>query len=320
MADAQQNYEDKLYELEKYNQDHIKDVQDMMLNLLAQYRDDIAGLNVTDEERAQMLQDYWEKLQGEYGVFMDKALNDGQFIVDTFSVYDHQLMTDFDDTILSMTSGYKTLEDFMKSFLDASQYMMDQTHDAYSDWDGDWHSIFDIAGVDADNFSGEVTDAMAEFGRVMKTATEDAQKFAEELGKQFDDALENLQGFVNQYDEQIAKIIEDNQKALESIQAFIYEYDRLHADDDKKEKEKKPTTPTTPPGQGGGGSGGSGGGGGSPTPTGPSGGGVCSHSWQLIATKYRVKNNYYHYKDMIYKCSKCGIEKTDTTTERCNFV
>ena len=333
IADAQQNYEDKLYELEKYNQEHVKDMQDMMLNLLAQYRDDIAGLNVTDEERAQMLQEYWEKLQSEYGVFMDKALNDGQFIVDTFGVYDHQLMTDFEDTILSMTSGFSTLEEYLENFLLASQYMMGQTSDAYSDWDGDWHSIFEIAGVDAENFAGEVDEAMADFGKTMEAAVDEAQRFADELDEQFDLALDNLKEFVDEYDKEIKKIVDDNQRALESIQAFIYEYDRLHANDEEEEEEPpKTTTPTTQPGTGGSGSGGGGGGGSgsgggggdASSPTTPVDTGVrryidngdsghsyqkmmSDNTWVTISSSAHTFGAQYPYGGIYYKkCTVCG--------------
>jgi len=49
----------------------------MMLGLMAQYRDEIADLNVTDEERVAMLTDYWNQLMDTYGVLADKALADG---------------------------------------------------------------------------------------------------------------------------------------------------------------------------------------------------------------------------------------------------
>jgi hypothetical protein len=45
---------------------------------MAQYRDEIASLNLTDEERTELLQQYYEELQQQYGVFLDKALKDGQ--------------------------------------------------------------------------------------------------------------------------------------------------------------------------------------------------------------------------------------------------
>jgi hypothetical protein len=45
---------------------------------MIQYRDEIANLNLTDEERTQLLQQYYEELQQQYGVFLNTALTDAQ--------------------------------------------------------------------------------------------------------------------------------------------------------------------------------------------------------------------------------------------------
>lgn len=305
VAEAQQNYEDKLYELEKYNQDHVKELQGQMISAFNDYKNEIESLTTLDgEQKAQLLEDYWTQLQNEYGVFLDKALSDGQFIVETYDAYSHELMTSFSDTILSQVTGFQTLEDMMASFAKASEYMMQLVSDAYSDWDGDWHSIFEIAGVDAENFSGEVSEAMADFGETMDTAVKEAQKFADELGEQFNAALDNLEDFIDKYDKKIQKLIDKNKEAVESILEFIYEYDRLHAKDEEKEKEKeKPTTPTEPTTPTGPGSGGTGTG--PTTPTGPSSGDQPhTHKYQTITTysKYSETHHIVTKQDICVNC------------------
>lgn len=77
-ANAQQNYEDKLFELEQLNQEYTKSVQDLIMDNMIQYRDEIANLNLTDQERTELLQQYYEQLQQEYGVFLNTALTDAQ--------------------------------------------------------------------------------------------------------------------------------------------------------------------------------------------------------------------------------------------------
>lgn len=77
-ADAQQNYEDKLFELEQLNQEYSQNIQDLIMDNMAQYRDEIADLNLTDAERTQMLQQYYEQLQQQYGVFLNGALDDAK--------------------------------------------------------------------------------------------------------------------------------------------------------------------------------------------------------------------------------------------------
>lgn len=77
MAKAQQEFEDKLYDLEKLNQDRVKETQQLMLNAMEKFRDEIADADMNDQEKTQALLDYWRQLQEEYGNLTDTALKNG---------------------------------------------------------------------------------------------------------------------------------------------------------------------------------------------------------------------------------------------------
>lgn len=77
MEKANQAYEDALHDLEELNQNHIRELQSQMLQELADYKNFIAGLNVSDEERAKMLGEKYEELRGIYGTAFGKAIDDG---------------------------------------------------------------------------------------------------------------------------------------------------------------------------------------------------------------------------------------------------
>jgi hypothetical protein len=77
MEKAAQNYEDKLYQLEQLNQNHINEIQSQMLQAFQAYKDQIAGLDMTDEERKNHLISYWNQLQSIYGDAFGKAIDDG---------------------------------------------------------------------------------------------------------------------------------------------------------------------------------------------------------------------------------------------------
>jgi uncharacterized phage infection (PIP) family protein YhgE len=55
---AKQTYEDKLYELKKYNQESMQSFQDALLQAVDEYKNKIADLNLTDEERAQKIKEF----------------------------------------------------------------------------------------------------------------------------------------------------------------------------------------------------------------------------------------------------------------------
>ena len=60
-AQAEQNYEDKLYDLKKYNQDSMKEFEDAMWQAVNEYKNSIADLDLTDEERAQRIHDFQQQ-------------------------------------------------------------------------------------------------------------------------------------------------------------------------------------------------------------------------------------------------------------------
>lgn len=236
---AKQDYEDKLYELEKLNQTHIKETQDLMLNLLAQYRDEIANLNVTDEERAQMLQDYWEHLQEEYGMMLDKALADGAWITRTYDVYDHELIDGWDETLLHATTGFDTLEEYMENFMAASGDMIAGTIDAYTQWGIDYEQIFRDAGTNVDDFADKVDEDMDKVREAMVGGEGDegyggavgaAAEMADKLKEEFEEILENLRNWFSGqggYSSQMDSVIKKNEEVYKSINELINQYARL---------------------------------------------------------------------------------------------
>ena len=132
---AKQNYEDKLYELEKLNQDYVKSVQDLIMDNMAQYRDEIANLNLSDAERTALLQQYYEQLQQQYGVFLDTALTDAQWIEGEFGVVDHNLINDWDETTLAAVTNFETLEAMQEAFVAASNQMVTDLGEIYTTWE-----------------------------------------------------------------------------------------------------------------------------------------------------------------------------------------
>ena len=93
-----------------------------MLNAMEKFRDEIADADMNDQEKTQALLDYWRQLQEEYGNLTDTALKDGKWITDTYDVSNHELTDSFEETLLSLGTGYQTLEDFMNDFRSASAH------------------------------------------------------------------------------------------------------------------------------------------------------------------------------------------------------
>lgn len=227
-ADAQQNYEDKLFELEQLNQEYSKNIQDLIMDNMAQYRDEIADLNLTDAERTQMLQQYYEQLQQQYGVFLNGALDDAKWIEGEFGVIDHHLVNDWDETTLAAVTNFETLEDMQDSFMAASSAMVDDLKVTYDRWVNDWQTVLKTAGDDATNYGNQVkteSENVIEYGQDVVDAYEQQVKDQEE--KVWTPALTNLDAFLTQWKKKIDDQIAKNVELVTSIDSLIRKYGEL---------------------------------------------------------------------------------------------
>lgn len=76
ITNAQQNYDDKLYALEDVTQKRIDSIQEMILAAMEEYINEISQLNITDQERVDLINNHYAELQETYGVFMNQAIMD----------------------------------------------------------------------------------------------------------------------------------------------------------------------------------------------------------------------------------------------------
>ena len=236
VAKAQQEFEDKLYDLEKLNQDRVKETQQLMLNAMEKFRDEIADADMNDQEKTQALLDYWRQLQEEYGNLTDTALKDGKWITDTYDVSNHELTDSFEETLLSLGTGYQTLEDFMNDFRSASATMGDDVAAQYQKWGDYVKAITEAAGINFDNFAQRVADDMDLVIAAMigedgnGGAVGVAKQLADEMGISVDDILKELEGWWNGPEGRSVLMeaeIEENEKTYEQLEKLIANADQI---------------------------------------------------------------------------------------------
>ena len=236
VAKAQQEFEDKLYDLEKLNQDRVKETQQLMLNAMEKFRDEIADADMNDQEKTQALLDYWRQLQEEYGNLTDTALKDGKWITDTYDVSNHELTDSFEETLLSLGTGYQTLEDFMNDFRSASATMGDDVAAQYQKWGDYVKTITEAAGINFDNFAQRVADDMDLVIAAMigedgnGGAVGVAKQLADEMGISVDDILKELEGWWSGPEGRSILMeaeIEENEKTYEQLEKLIANADQI---------------------------------------------------------------------------------------------
>jgi hypothetical protein len=220
-ADAQQSYEDKLYELEKLNQDYIDTMQEQLLTSFAQYKEEIAALNLTDEERAALLEEYWNTLTEKYELYLNGALEDASWITDQVIGLDHELIDSYDETYLAKFTDTTSMMELDEEFKQASQQMISEVNAAYTEFENNTEMVMDAAGTSTTNFASTVEDNMNSTVQKTEEAKNAASELQDEYSDAFSNAADSVSSFAQNYAKQMQTVITNTATSVDSINSLI---------------------------------------------------------------------------------------------------
>lgn len=234
---ARQNYEDKLYELKKYNQESLQSFQDALMQATEDYKEKIADLNLTDEERAQKIKEFQEDWVAHNKDMFQMAIDDAHWIIGEYNGGLDDLIDKFDETILAHETGFTDLEEYMNTFTEASNTMINSVTGAYQQWQINNDLILEAAGTSVDDFKDKVLEDMKDIEESIVGdeegnggAVNAAKTLEEEMKSVFDNILKNLKNWFSGeggYSRQIDNIANKNTALYNSIQQLITQYNAL---------------------------------------------------------------------------------------------
>ena len=274
---AQQNYEDKLRDIQKLAEEHQAELSDAILENQKELSDALISLSEqqweSDEayyaERDRLIAYYTEKdlhLQQEF----DKAVRDSG--------------KNYSDTLLSQITGAQTWEEGHNKLMESTEKAVKNVDKAYSDWKTQVSGAYDAAGTSLDGFKQQVELDSEVIIQKNNAIRDSVQEISDKYTAFLDGVGTKITTFQTKYGEEMSKIIDNNESVVTSVSDMLVEYTKA-----KKEFEdpiKTPEVPDTNPGSGSSGSG-----------TGPSGPGG-SQSYSATAT-----------------LSELGLTATATSTE-----
>ncbi len=302
VAEAEQSYEDKLYELQQHNADYINELQDSIINMQIEMKDKLAEIandeSLSIEERqAKMaeVQAYYQEQMDYYCSELDLALvNNKKLYEEDWTDYaektgykiakDEEYVDSFHETDLAVLTGFENMEAYQENFNVASENLLLESEAAFDSWEVAMENALNAAGLSMENFADQVD-------KEMDKVKDDSQAVA--------DKIKEDAGFMQgDYQEVINKIIEWENQYSQSIEAMIGESDRIIEKFNAVlalwgQVQTAANTPTpTPPegGDGGGGGGGGNGGGAGGGEGGGGGGGGGKPTWDRIVAAYNKIN------------------------------
>lgn len=130
-AEAEQEYEDKLYNLKKFNQESLAEFEAAMWKAVEDYKNSIADMNYTDEERAQKIHEFQQQWVEHNGKMFQMALDDANMIIDEYGGGLDDLQNKWSDTVSGQISDYASLEEVMDNFNTSSATLMESVKGTY---------------------------------------------------------------------------------------------------------------------------------------------------------------------------------------------
>ena len=239
VAEAEQNYEDKLYAMQKANADYIEELQDNIISAEQACADALAELDASQfasykeyqEAVARVQADYSELIEGYYqqiGKVLDNNRNLYQTEWTEYNIMtgykisaDEDYVDSFNETRLSILTGYSDIETAQDAWNQAVVAATNEAALAYEEWYERTQIALDDGKTSMQDFGKTVDEVTEEVLLQAEQMEDSASTMAGSYEDAYGDILNALSDFCIQYDSKIQDIINSNTELVKSINKVI---------------------------------------------------------------------------------------------------
>ena len=235
VAAAEQNYEDKLFAIQDLTQKYITECQDGIVQLQQQAAAALDALDPQDpqyEQKAQAIKDYYNKMMGYYSGELTVALdNSTKLYNEEWAKYEEisgykrsdqqKWMSEFNETVLSQTTGFKTLDDYVATWSGSWDTAVSGMINNLSNWRDSVSGALEAGGLSLDTFADTLSNVSA-------SVTAESEKIVDNLKYEVDIKTSGFNTFINeadkalqQYTEYISGMIGQNERLISSLNDVI---------------------------------------------------------------------------------------------------
>ena len=208
IAEAEQNYEDKLYAAQEANQEYIKNLQDQIISSYAAMMQAIKqlGPDATQEE-INAIRAHYEAIMEAQTQQMENAMSDSNDILGFMKSETEGWINSFDETTLSALTGYQTMEEYQNAFGAATTKMMSDISAAMTTYQTNIKTAMDTCGLSVEDFGKRLETVLNGEGGIkdqidgLETET---TNLVDTVSNNVSTALDSLAGFYSTYSEKVA--------------------------------------------------------------------------------------------------------------------
>ena len=250
---AEQNYEDKLHEMQVLNAEYIQSLQEQIIQAQQDCADALANLRAQDFASYEEYQDAVEQIRKDYtkrietlSQQMGNAMDNNRTLYEQdWTAYheatgykisaDENYIDKFNETVYSQLTGFQTMEEAQNAFVSAVNDAADLAAQNWEDWYVRTNSALDLGGNSMQNYTEEVDEAINGSGGLVEQ-TQDAEDAVHEMANEYDTAFTEIidyaWDFADDFDSVIQNIIEGCNNAIEAIMRLLEAMAELEGEDD----------------------------------------------------------------------------------------
>ena len=234
VANAEQNYEDKLHEMQQLNGDYINSLQEQIIQTQADCAAALAEIKESDfnsyeewREAVDRTQAYYDKKMDFYYSQLDGALsNNKELYENDWKNYsdltgykiskDEDYVDKFEETNYSILTGFQTMEQAHQAWNDATSDMLNDMSAAYITWQADVEDTMATAGTSVEEFADTMESSTDQNVQDSEKAADAVVEMGNEMKETFSDTLDAIIQWESEYGSQIDAAIAKNQELIES--------------------------------------------------------------------------------------------------------
>lgn len=216
LNNAEQNYEDKLYNIQKLSDDRIAELSD---NILANYEEFSAAIGALRAEEFESEAAFLAEVERitQYHADRDKYLHEqmGIAVKDAGKTYS--------DTLIGQIEGVRTWEEAHSAFMSNAAGAVDAVTQAYDTWKEHVEAAHKAAGDDTE--SEQWKNELLNDAEQIKLKANEVKESVEGLATTFKTFIEGLANgisdFYSSYEPELNQIVAKNDKAITDLQTKI---------------------------------------------------------------------------------------------------
>lgn len=296
VAEAEQSYEDKLYELQQHNAEYINQLQESIITMQQEMYDKMqeiaADESLSIEERQAKMQEvqaYYQEQMGYYYSELELVLGNNKVLYeDDWQKYsdmtgykissDEEYVDSFDETAYSVLTGFQTMEDAQAAFNSASETMLDENLTAMDNWQTSMENgPLKAMGSSFETLAEDIDRELGNIESESDTTTQEIKDDCDDSVDAYNGVIEAVIAWEDQYSQSVDAMIDYSDNLIDKFNQVLALWADVKA---AAEEAEDPPTPDDGGDDGGGGDNGGGGG----------GGGDGKPSWDRVVAAYNKIN------------------------------